>query len=260
MAANISLDDLEALIQTKIQEATDPLHAKILELTEQVRELRGSMGAVIKEVDDVNQQGRKEYLILDGDAIPEHSDTEDTRKVTVDVLKKQLDISVPESDITACHRLQNKAKIIFRCRTRDIKDDIYSCRMAQQNTRNTLYVKESLTPRRNAQVALLVDMKKEGSISNFYTRNGVIHTRKDKNREYVKIQPNTSKEDVIKMVNDAPRKDPNRQNARHGTRTFEQQPRPNQGARGGTGPGNLSHLDQARTQHVTNRRARDNNQ
>ena len=167
MTDNITLESITELIETKVREATDPLLAKIVELTDYVYKLENQVSELTKEVDDVNQQGRKEYLILDGDALPTYSESEDTRKVASETLKKQLDITLSDSDITACHRLQNKGKIIMKCRTRDQKDSIYSARMSQQNTRKTLYIRESLTPRRNAQVALLVEMKKEGTIQTF---------------------------------------------------------------------------------------------
>lgn len=143
---DISLEDITQLIQTKVREATDPLLAKIVELTDYVHELQKHMSELTMGVDDVNQQGRKEYLILDGDALPAYTETEGTRKMAAEALKKQLDITLPESDITACDRLQNNAKIIIKCKTRDQKDSIYSSRMSQQSTRKTLYIRESLTP------------------------------------------------------------------------------------------------------------------
>ena len=203
MTNNITLEDITKLVETKVREATDPLLAKIVELTDYVRKLENQVYELTKEVDDVNQQGRKEYLILDGDALPTYSETEDTRKVASEALKEQLDITLSESDITACHRLQNKGKIIMKCRTRDQKDSIYSARMSQQNTRKTLYIRESLTPRRNAQVALLVEMKKEGIISNFYTRNGVIFARKNREMKNVRIEPNSTKAMTQELVNGA---------------------------------------------------------
>ena len=214
---DISLEDITQLIQTTVREATDPLLAKIVELTDYVHELEKHVSELTMEVDDVNQQGRKEYLILDGDALPAFTETEDTRKVATEALKKQLDITLPESDITACHRLQNKAKIIIKCKTRDQKDSIYSSRMSQQSTRKTLYIRESLTPRRNAQVALLVDMKREGTISNFYTRNGTIFARKNRDMRYVKIHPGTTKAKTQELVSGAQKMEqPNRQLEQHG--------------------------------------------
>ena len=207
MTNNVSLEHISQLIDTKVREATDPLLAKIVELSDYVNKLESQVFALTKEVDDVNQQGRKEYLILDGDALPAYSESENTRKVAAEALKRQLDISLPESDLTACHRLQNKAEIIIKCRTRDQKDDIYSGRMSQQNSRKTLYIRESLTPRRNAQVALLVEMKKEGSISNFYTRNGIIFARKNREMRYVKIEPDSTKAMTLELVNGAQRQE-----------------------------------------------------
>ena len=207
MSNNITLENITELIESKVREATDPLLAKIVELTDYVYKLENQVFELTKEVDDVNQQGRKEYLILDGDALPTYSETENTRKVASEALKKQLDITLSDSDITACHRLQNKGKIIMKCRTRDQKDSIYSARMSQQNTRKTLYIRESLTPRRNAQVALLVEMKKEGTISNFYTRNGVIFARKNREMKYVRIEPNSTKVMTQELVNGAQRQE-----------------------------------------------------
>lgn len=207
MTNNISLEHITQLIETKVREATDPLLAKIVELSDYVNKLESQVFELTKEVDDVNQQGRKEYLILDGDALPAYSESENTRRVATETLKRQLDITFPESDLTACHRLQNRAKIIIKCKSRDLKDDIYSARMSQQNTRKTLYIRESLTPRRNAQVAQLVEMKKEGSISNFYTRNGIIFARKNKEMRYVKIEPGSTKAMTLELVTGAQRQD-----------------------------------------------------
>ena len=228
----ISLEDVAQLIQTKVREATDPLLAKIVELNDHVQQLEKHVLELSMEVDDVNQQGRKEYLILDGDALPAYTEAEDTRKVATEALKKQLDVTVPDTDITACHRLQNKAKIIIKCKNRDLKDSIYSARLSQQSTKKTLYIRESLTPRRNAQVALLVEMKKEGTISNFYTRNGVIFARKHKEMKYVKIQPGTSKDKVRELVNEAQKMDqPIRQLGQDG----QTHPRQTQGRQGANG-------------------------
>ena len=88
-----------------------------------------------KEVVDVNQQGRKEYLILDEDDVSKfQEEEEDTRKVAMYVLKKQLDVTVPKSDITACHRLKNKGKIILKCRTKVLKENSYGARMSKKHT------------------------------------------------------------------------------------------------------------------------------
>lgn len=230
--SNISVEDITQLIQTKVREATDPLLAKIVELTDHVHELEKHLHELSMEVDDVNQQGRKEYLVLDGDALPAFTEAEDTRKVATEALKNQLDVTIPETDITACHRLQNKAKIIIKCKNRDQKDSIYSARLSQQNTRKTLYVRESLTPRRNAQVALLVEMKKEGNISNFYTRNGVIFARKNKEMKYVKIQPGTSKAKVREQVNGAQKMDQSIRQAGQDSQSYFRQTLGRQGADG----------------------------
>lgn len=207
MSANLTLDEISQLIDSKVREATDPLLAQIVDLTDQVQKLESTVSELTREVDDVNQQGRKDYLILDGDALPTYSEAENTRRVVVDTLKQQLDVTLPEADITACHRLQNKAKVIIRCKTRDQKDSIYSARMSQGNSRKTLYIRESLTPRRSAQVALLVELKKEGSISNFYTRNGVIFARKNRDMKYVKIEPGTNKAKSEELISKAGKAD-----------------------------------------------------
>ena len=68
-------------------EATDLLLAHIVELTGQVQKLENSLSELTKEVDDVNQQGRKDYLILDGDALPSYSEAENTRRVVINTLK-----------------------------------------------------------------------------------------------------------------------------------------------------------------------------
>ena len=110
MTDNITLESITELIESKVREATDPLLAKIVELTDYVYKLENQVSELTKEVDDVNQQGRKEYLILDGDALPTYSESEDTRKVASETLKKQLDITLSDSDITAYHGHQNKGK------------------------------------------------------------------------------------------------------------------------------------------------------
>ena len=46
-------------------------------------------------------------------------------------------------------------------------------------------------------------MKKEGTISNFYTRNGTIFARKNKDMKYVKIQAGMSKTITEELVNGA---------------------------------------------------------
>ena len=88
MTDNITLESITELIESKVREATDPLLAKIVELTDYVYKLENKVSELTKEVDDVNQQGRKEYLILDGDALPTYSESEDTRKVASETLKK----------------------------------------------------------------------------------------------------------------------------------------------------------------------------
>ena len=86
--SNISLEDVAQFIQTKVREVTDPLLAKIVEFTDHVQQLEKHVLELSMEVDDVNQQGRKEYLILDGDAFPPYTEAEDTRKVATEALKK----------------------------------------------------------------------------------------------------------------------------------------------------------------------------
>ena len=81
MTNNVSLEHISQLIDTKVREATDPLLAKIVELSDYVNKLESQVFALTKEIDDVNQQGRKEYLILDGDALPAYSESENTSRV-----------------------------------------------------------------------------------------------------------------------------------------------------------------------------------
>ena len=73
-------------LDQKVREAADPLLEKIVKLTDYFQKLEEHVSELSKEVDDVNQQGRKEYLILDGDAVPKFSEEEDARKVAVGVL------------------------------------------------------------------------------------------------------------------------------------------------------------------------------
>ena len=66
----VFLEEIGKLVDQKVREATDPLLGKIVELTDYVQKLEEHMSELSKEVDDVNQQGRKEYLILDEDVVP----------------------------------------------------------------------------------------------------------------------------------------------------------------------------------------------
>ena len=59
----VFLEEIGKLVDQKVREATDPLLGKIVELTDYVQKLEEHMSELSKEVDDVNQQGRKEYLI-----------------------------------------------------------------------------------------------------------------------------------------------------------------------------------------------------
>ena len=126
------------------------------------------------KLDDTEQYARRDTVILSG-AIPAVSPNEDTRQVTVDLIKtKYRNVDITPNDISVCHRLQTKPStangtqkppnIYVKFVRRDMKRAIIKASKGQARELQTkLFANESLTPKRTAILQTLLKIKRSNS-------------------------------------------------------------------------------------------------
>lgn len=119
-----------------------------------------------EKIDDADAYERRDTVIVSGKAVPTVTDGESCLQIVSDLLKNELKLIVPATDISTAHRLgkrpatqqpDNRSIIVKLCR-RDLKKDILdACRQLKPE----MYVNESLTPTRNTIMYVLRKAKRK---------------------------------------------------------------------------------------------------
>ena len=143
-------------------EEIDRLKTLVHNLAQKVDKLEDSM-------DDEDAYVRRDTIILSGSAVPEVQNGEICSNVVCDLVKDKLHLQVRDGDISTAHRLgkkpttqgPDKRSIVAKLCRRDLKNEILHAKKSQVSTRqSTLYVNESLTPRRSTIMYTLRRMKR----------------------------------------------------------------------------------------------------
>ena len=119
-------------------------------------------------VDEEDAYVRRESLILSGTIIPPSTPGEICSNVARKALKDKLNLEVQANEISVCHRLGPKSNtqahdtrpLTVRFCRRETKRQVLFARTDNSHPNSTLYVNESLTPKRRTIMFALRKMKK----------------------------------------------------------------------------------------------------
>ena len=146
---------------------------EIKNLKSEVRILKKENEDLEKQMDEQEQYSRRNCLLLHG--VAEEQD-EETDKVSVDVIKKNMDLDIDETDLDRTHRLGKPREVGAKPRPIIIKFSRYNVRHSVFKNKKKLKGKgvsitESLTKRR---MAALTKAKEEHGFTNVWSVDGKI--------------------------------------------------------------------------------------
>lgn len=189
----------EQLSYHALRSETETRQAETEKLLEQSRQenehQKAKLSNMARELDALDQYGRRYQLILAGKAVPDASRGEDVRDITLWLLATFLGIQLQRSDITACHRLEGRTTIFVRFRDLDTRQSVYLNRT--KPIRRGMLVFESLTKPRMEVVQTLRRMRgRSCPFKSFYSSNGTVFLRVREGATPVKLDVGTTEEQI----------------------------------------------------------------
>ena len=192
-------NEMKVEMETMKSEFSDLLKKKneeIIALNQQVDSLKDRVIKLENSIDDEDAYVRRDTVIFSGNCIPESSQGEICSNIIQEIVQDKLKIRLKSEDISVAHRLGKKPinqgpdrrGIIVKLCRRETKSELF---MAKRNLPRTssisLYINESLTPKRNTILFALRQMKKAhpNIISGCSSYDGRIYA-------YTKPSPNAS--------------------------------------------------------------------
>ena len=158
---------------------------QLLELSTVIESIKDEVGRLAEmmekheqDLDDLEQYGRSNCLILHGNNIDNRISNEDCEGYVIATINSRLDLSVPISklDIDVCHPLpskNNKKPIIIKFVRRSIRNMIYANKKKLKTTEGPkLSITESLTKRR---LKLLEEARNAFEFKNVWTMKGTVY-------------------------------------------------------------------------------------
>ncbi|XP_028412580.1 uncharacterized protein LOC114535474 [Dendronephthya gigantea] len=192
-SVNNRVDELESKYNL-VQQENKFLKAEILKLSKVGDDLA-------KNVDAMNQYGRRDCSEISGLPVEPH---EDTNQLVIRVANL-MGVHIDESDISVSHRLpisnnldSNRArspalnipKVIVKFVRREKKEQFYKGRKNLKNkttkdlklarlSENNIYVSESLSPRNNELFKACLQFRRDNAFKFIWTQQGRIYLRKN---------------------------------------------------------------------------------
>ena len=143
---------------------------EIQELKKESTQLKNRILKLENSMDEEDAYIRRDSLIFSGNAIPAVTNGEICKNIVIRVVEERLKIKISESDISIAHRIGKKPtsqapdqrQIIAKFCRRDIKRDLIIARksLSHRSESISLFINESLTPRRRAIYYAVRQMKK----------------------------------------------------------------------------------------------------
>lgn len=128
--------------------------------------LRRDLTRMGERLDDMENNERKNDIIVSGDIVPVASVGENTSNISVELLRRHISYSLPPDAVLAAYRLgsrpatqaPDRRNILLKLKTQELKRDIMqACRTSKPPG---LYIRESLTPTRSKILFSLRQLKK----------------------------------------------------------------------------------------------------
>ena len=160
-------------------------HQELMKLSTIIDSIKVEVGQLAEMVekqeqylDDLEQYGRSNCLILHGNNIDHRISSMDVEKYVLNILNTKLDLptSISDSDIDICHPLPsktNKKPIIIKFVRRSIRNMVYS-HMKNLKTSNgpKLSITESLTKKR---LKIVEEARKVFGFGNVWSMKGIVY-------------------------------------------------------------------------------------
>ena len=132
--------------------------------------------AMEEELDSMHQNKLLDWLIFSGPAIPRRRRDgrgEDTPRMLAAMLEQLMEFSLNMEQVSEIHREERLLRVRFTtCKPGSDRDVLFRNKTRLRGT--GLYIRESLTPRRQAVYGELAAKKKERKIVTVFTRSGTV--------------------------------------------------------------------------------------
>ena len=173
-------------------------HQELMKLSTIIDSIKVEVGQLAEMVekqeqylDDLEQYGRSNCLILHGNNIDHRISSMDVEKYVLNILNTRLNLptSVSDSDIDICHPLPsktNKKPIIIKFIRRSIRNMIYSHKKNLKTLNGPkLSITKSLTRKR---LKIVEEARKVFGFGNVWSMKGIVYCSfKDKKQAIIKL-------------------------------------------------------------------------
>ncbi|MCG8049149.1 MAG: hypothetical protein N0E48_26695 [Candidatus Thiodiazotropha endolucinida] len=199
------IEEQRTIIDTN-NDMVEDLQNQVYFLTAEIDELRCS-------VNDLEQYGRRNSLRinnldLSGPSGPPANEEALTSAVVYFVNTAVLKGSgkLSNSDIERCHYIGKRKstgpqQILVKFARYHDKRRVFLSKKNLKNNPNKIFMTEDLTAVNHSLVKSLLPLKKNGTIDSFWTRDGRVLVKKDRNGDPVRLSPNDSIGFKLGLVN-----------------------------------------------------------
>ena len=155
-----------SLLSSKLQSIIDRLDLKderMEKLEVENATLRRDLNKLTERMDGLENRERNNDIIISGNAVPAVRPGENTKQVSIDLIRYQLSYSIPSDVISSAHRLNNsnslnQKNILLKFVGQETKNDVMqACRRTKPSG---LYIRDNLTPTRAKILFSLRQLKK----------------------------------------------------------------------------------------------------
>ncbi|MEW8548355.1 MAG: hypothetical protein AB2693_33035, partial [Candidatus Thiodiazotropha sp.] len=157
------VEALERELKLKVAEADQK--------NETILNLQCDISSLQRKADDLEQYGRRTSLRFFN--IPGEGDRE---RVVLDIINKQLKVSVTSEDIERCHPLRG-GQTLVKFKGYKTKAAVFKAKSALKGNPDNIFVTEDLTKQNHEMVKELLMLRKNRSIDSFWTVDGKIYVK-----------------------------------------------------------------------------------
>ena len=166
---NQVLEQKMEISQSNTVNEMSKLNDKVISLEDQLNVLRSMHNKEVElmktNIDSNNQYERLDTLIISGPELPIACDTENSKLIIQDLLRRECNFNLAVNDISTAHRIgrkpaggEDRRNLIFKLCRRDLVSDIFnSCKQS----RPKFFINCSLTPNRSKIMFALRQLKKK---------------------------------------------------------------------------------------------------
>lgn len=185
------------------QKDTEEQNDEIEILKKSKSELQQRVDDLEYDLDNLEQYGRRTSLRFHN--VPKPGTDEgntDTESAVISICEK-MGVTITSDDIDRSHPIgrpnrNNKLQIICKFKTWKAKNKVFSAKKELKNNSDKIFITEDLTRYRQSIVSKLIEAKKRKSILSFWTFDGRIYIKMEKNGEKLEV---TSLDEIHRLFN-----------------------------------------------------------